>query len=359
MNADSLSFLKSIINAPSPSGFEQPVRQIIDQRMSAFCDEVRHDVMGNVIGVLNPEAETRVMLAGHCDEIGMMITNISDQGYLYFGGVGGMEPLVLLARPVTIHNARGDVQGVVGRLPIHLLGQQKDAVNRGPKMHEMWIDIGAKDKKDAGKAVAVGDYVTVDASFKQLRNNMVAGRGMDDRVGAFAVAEALRLLAKRKKSLKVAVYGVATTQEELGLRGARTSAYGIDPHAGIAVDVGFASDYPTMNKNIVGDTALGKGVIIAKGPNINPVLGELLVSTAKKKKISYQVEPAPRATGTDANAMQMTRAGVATALLSVPNRYMHTPVEVVSLKDLDGTAKLMAETLLSLKKSQDFTPPLK
>jgi tetrahedral aminopeptidase len=144
----------------------------------------------------------------------------------------------------------------------------------------------------------------------------------------------------------------------LGLRGSRTSAYGIDPHAGIAVDVGFASDYPSMNKSIVGDTSLGKGVIIAKGPNINPVLGEMLLATAKRKKIAYQIEPAPRATGTDANAMQMTRSGVATALLSVPNRYMHTPVEVVSLKDLDGTAKLIAETLLAMKKSQDFTPPL-
>jgi tetrahedral aminopeptidase len=358
MNADSLNFLKSIIEAPSPSGFEQPVRRIIDKRMSAYCDEVRHDVMGNVIGVLNPKAETRVMLAGHCDEIGMMITHINDKGFLSFGGVGGMEPLVLLARSVTIHNERGPVTGVVGRLPIHLLAQEKDAVNKGPKMHEMWIDIGAANKKDAEKVVAVGDYVTLDAAFHHLRNDMVAGRGMDDRVGAFAVAEAMRLLAAKKQDLKVAVYGVATTQEELGLRGSRTSAYGIDPHAGIAVDVGFASDYPSMNKSIVGDTSLGKGVIIAKGPNINPVLGEMLLATAKRKKIAYQIEPAPRATGTDANAMQMTRSGVATALLSVPNRYMHTPVEVVSLKDLDGTAKLIAETLLAMKKSQDFTPPL-
>jgi len=202
----------------------------------------------------------------------------------------------------------------------------------------------------------VGDCVTVDVGFRKLRNNLVVGRGFDDRVGAFAVAETMRLLAAEKKKLKVAVFGVATTQEELGLRGARTSAYGVDPHAGIAVDVGFASDYPTIDKNVVGDIALGKGPIIAKGPNINPILGRMLVDTAKKKKIPYQMEGAPGATGTDANAMQMTRAGVATALVSVPNRYMHSPVEVVSLRDLENTSKLMAGTVLAIKASQDFTP---
>ncbi|MFH1732149.1 MAG: M42 family metallopeptidase [Planctomycetota bacterium] len=356
MNKDSLRFLKDVLEAPSPSGFEQPVRKIIARRMKAFCDEVRHDVIGNVIGALNPGAETRVMLAGHCDEIGMMVTNITDDGYIYFNAIGGFETITVLGQRVLIHNERGPVAGVVGRTAIHLISKGGGKVNKCPKMHELWIDIGAKNKKDAEKAVAVGDCITVDAGFVRLRNDLVVGRACDDRVGAFVVAETMRLLAKRKKRLKVAVYGVATTQEEVGIRGARVSAHGIDPHAGIAIDMGFASDYPTANKNLTGDLAIGKGPIIAKGPNINPVLGKMLLDTARRKKIPYQIEGAPGATGTDANVIQMTRSGVAAALVSVPNRYMHTPVEVVGLKDIDNTSKLLAATLLAMKGAVDFTP---
>jgi endoglucanase len=312
--------------------------------------------MGNVIGVLNPDAETRVMLAGHCDEIGMMVTNIDSDGFVYFAAVGGIEPLLLIGQRVLIHAEKGDVPGVVGRKPIHLLAKEKEQLNKGPKLHELWIDIGADSRKDAEKAVAVGDAVTVDGRVLELRNGLLAARGCDDRVGSFAVAEAMRLLKRQKAKLKVAVYGVATTQEELGLRGARTSAFGIDPTAGVAVDVGFASDFPTMNKNLVGDISLGKGPIIARGPNINPVLGKMLVRAAKKSRIPYQMEGAPRATGTDANVIQMTRAGVATALISVPNRYMHSPVEVVSLKDLENAAKLLAGLVQTIRPGQDFTP---
>ncbi len=354
MKADSVDFLKSIVEVPSPSGFEQPVRELISNRMKVFCDEVRHDVMGNVIGVLNPGAKIRVMLAGHCDEIGMMVKNITKEGYVYFAAIGGIDPTLLAGQRVLIHNEKGDVPGVIGKKAIHLM--EKDELGKAPTIHDLWIDVGAKDKKAAEKLVAVGDCATVDAGFLRLDRDIVAARGFDDRCGAFAVAEAMRLLAADRKKLKVAVYGVATTQEEIGLRGARTSAFGIDPHAGIAVDVGFASDYPTADKNRVGDVSIGKGPIISKGANINPVLGQMLVDAAKRKKIPYQMEGAPRGTGTDANAMQMTRAGVATALVSVPNRYMHTPVEVVSLRDLENTSKLMAATVLAIKASQDFTP---
>ena len=354
MKADSVDFLKSIVEVPSPSGFEQPVRELISNRMEVFCDEVRHDVMGNVIGVLNPGAKTRVMLAGHCDEIGMMVKNITKEGYIYFAAIGGIDPTLLAGQRVLIHNERGNAPGVIGKKAIHLM--EKEELGKAPRIHDLWIDVGAKDKKAAERLVAVGDCATVDAGFLRLDRDIVAARGFDDRCGAFAVAEAMRLLAADRKKLKVAVYGVATTQEEIGLRGARTSAFGIDPHAGIAVDVGFASDYPTADKNRVGDVSIGKGPIISKGANINPVLGQMLVDAAKRKKIPYQMEGAPRGTGTDANAMQMTRAGVATALVSVPNRYMHTPVEVVSLTDLDNSAKLLAETCLRIDEKMDFIP---
>ena len=354
MNADSVKFLKSIVEVPSPSGFEHPVRKLIAKRMKTYCDEVRHDVLGNVIGVLNADAETRVMLAGHCDEIGLMVKNITKEGYIYFATIGGIDPTLLAGQRVLIHNERGDVPGVIGRKAIHLM--EKDEMAKAPKIHDLWIDVGAKDKKAAERLVAVGDCATVDAGFLRLDRDIVAARGFDDRCGAFAVAEAMRLLARDKKRLKVAVYGVATTQEELGLRGAKTSAFGIDPHAGIAVDVGFASDYPTADKNRIGDVSIGKGPIISKGANINPVLGKMLVAAAKRKRIPYQMEGAPRSTGTDANVMQMTRGGVATALVSVPNRYMHTPVEVISLGDLENTSKLIAAAVVGMKRSQDFTP---
>ncbi len=358
MNKDSLTLLQRILDAPSPSGFEQPVGRLIAQRLRTFCDDVRADVLGNVIGVINPDAETRVMLAGHCDEIGMMITNITNEGYIYFSAVGGFEPITVLGQRVLIHNERGPVCGVVGRPAIHLISKSGAKPNEGPKLHELWIDIGARNRKDAEKAVAIGDYVTVEANFRRLRNDLVVGRACDDRVGAFIVAEAMRLLARQKKKLRVAAYGVATTQEELGLRGAKVSAHGIDPHAGIAVDMGFATDYPTADKNLTGDIAIGKGPVIAKGPNINAVLGKMLVDAAKKHKIPYQIEGISRATGTDANVIQMTRAGVAAALVSVPNRYMHTPVEVVGLKDVENSAKLLAATVVGMKGKTDFRPKM-
>ncbi|MEI6972228.1 MAG: M20/M25/M40 family metallo-hydrolase, partial [bacterium] len=190
--------------------------------------------------------------------------------------------------------------------------------------------------------------------FIELKNDIVCAHGFDDRAGAFSVVETLRLLKGRK--LNVAVYGVATVQEELGLRGARTSAYGIDPHIGIAVDVGFATDFPTSDPKRVGECFLGKGPTLHRGPNINPRLGLALEKVARDKKIPFQVTAEPRATGTDANAMQINKSGVAAALVSIPNRYMHTPVEVISLKDLENTSRILAEYVCSLGAKVDYIP---
>src|ERR1035437_2474288 len=194
---------------------------------------------------------------------------------------------------------------------------------------------GAKNKPDALKSVAVGDSVVVTPDFIELKNELVSSRAFDDRVGAWVVTEVLGAL--RRKKLNVAVYAVSTVQEEVGLRGAITSAYHVNPDIGIAVDVGFTSDYPGGDPKKVGDIALGKGRILHRGANINPVLGRLLCDTARRKKIKFQMQAEPRATGTDANAMQLSRGGCAAALVSVPNRYMHSPVEMVSLRDLDAT----------------------
>ena len=352
MEKESLAFLKRLIAAPSPSGFEQPAQKVMRDEMSRHAGSVSTDVHGNVIALLNPKAPLRVMLAGHVDEIGLMVRNITDGGYLYCGPIGGVDPTVAVGQRVVVHGAKGPVPGVIGRKPIHLA--DPDDLNKAPKIHQLWIDIGAKDKKDALRAVGIGDCVTFDEGLTLLRNDLATARGFDDRMGSFVVAETLRKL--KGKKIAVAVYGVSTVQEEIGLRGARTSAYGIDPHAGIAIDVGHATDCPDVDKNRVGDFACGKGPIVARGANINPILYNMIVAASKQARIPVQIEGAPGGTGTDANAIQITRAGVAAGLVSVPCRYMHTPCEVISLKDLDQASSLLAALLARMPAKIDFTP---
>jgi endoglucanase len=352
MNKDSYAFLKNLMLQPSPSGFEVPAQKIIRQRMKLFAERVSTDVHGNVIGVLNEKAAMKVMLAGHVDEIGLMITHVDDKGFLYFAMIGGLDPATLVCQRVDILASKGTVRGVIGRKAVHLM----DAAERGRelKLDDLWIDIGAKDKKDAMKAVAVGDPIVIVPDFFELRNRLVSSRAFDDRVGAWVVTEVMGALAKKK--LSVGVYSVSTVQEEIGLRGAITSSYNIKPTAGIAVDVGFTSDYPAGMPKRTGDISLGKGPILHVGANINPVLGKMLCNTARKKGIKYQMQAEPRATGTDANAMQLARGGSAAALVSIPNRYMHSPVEVVSLGDLETTVSLIAETILAMSGKESFIP---
>lgn len=352
MNRESYLFLKTLMQQPSPSGFEVPAQKVIRQRMKSFADRVMTDVHGNVTGVLNEKAAMKIMLAGHVDEIGLMITHVDSNGYLYFAAIGGFDPAVLVSQRVCILASKGMVRGVVGRKPIHMM----DQAERGKeiKLDDLWIDIGAKDRKDALKAVGVGDPVVIVPDFIELRNGLVSSRAFDDRVGAWVVTEVLRALSGKK--IKVAVYAVSTVQEEVGLRGAITSSYTVKPDAGIAVDVGFASDFPAGEPKKTGEIALGKGPILHAGANINPVLGKMLCDTARKKGIKYQMQAEPRATGTDANAMQLARGGSAAALVSIPNRYMHTSVEVVALGDLEAAVALIAGTISAMSGRENFIP---
>jgi len=352
MDRTARDFLKKLVESPSPSGFEQPGQKLVRARLKKYVDEIRTDVHGNVIGVKNPGAPLRVMLAGHCDEIGLMVTHVDEHGYVYFAAIGGVDAGILPGQRVDIHNERRAVSGVIGKKAIHLMEQSERG--KPMKIKDCWIDIGASDRKDALKAVAIGDPITITRQFTPLRNDLAAARAFDDRVGAWAVVETMRKLSRAK--VRCSVYAVSTVQEELGLRGARTAAYGIDPHVGIAIDVGFASDWPGAEKKVIGEVALGKGPILHRGGNINPVLGRLMEKVARKKRIPFQMQAEPRATGTDANVIQINRAGAAASLVSVPNRYMHTPVEVVSLKDLDHVVALLAGTILELKPNMDFTP---
>ncbi|MFQ5495957.1 MAG: M42 family metallopeptidase [Phycisphaerae bacterium] len=352
MRKESYDFLKRIQETPSPSGFEQPVQRIVRKRMKLFADSIETDVHGNVIVALNPQGSPRVMLAGHCDQIGLMVNYIDDNGFVFFRAIGGIDASVLPGSRVVIHTGHGPVEGVIGRKPIHLMKQEE----RGAKteLREMWVDIGTKSKKETQRVVAVGDPVTFRLEMVHLAGDVVTSPAFDNKAGTFVVMEALRLC--KAKKLSCALLAVSTVQEEIGLRGARTSCFGVDPQVGIAVDVTHATDYPDIDKRVAGEVAIGGGPTISTGPNLNPPLTQMLVKTAKRKRIPIQMEAAPGGTGTDANAIQLTRAGVAAGLVSLPNRYMHTPVEIVSLSDLEAAAKLIAETVATMTRKARFVP---
>ncbi len=353
MNRDSLTFLKELLATSTPSGLESQGQTLWKRRTAPFADSVRVDVHGNVIAALNVSAPTRVMLAGHCDEIGLMVTYIDENGFVYFGAIGGVDAAVLPGMRVRFLGT-SKVPGVIGRKPIHLL--EKEERDKAVEIKHLWIDIGAKNRKEAQKHVRVGDAACVVADYQLLLNNRVVSKAWDDKAGAFVVSEAARLVSTERKRLKVALFSVSTVQEELGLRGATTAGFGIDPHAAIAVDVGFATDAPGIEKKTLGDVSLGAGPILHRGANTNARLEEMLVKSAKRRKIAVQWAAEPRIPGTDAAALQTSRSGVATALVSIPNRYMHTPVEMCTLTDLERAAELIAETVLSMPAKPDFRP---
>lgn len=247
---------------------------------------------------------------------------------------------------VKIKTKNGNILGVIGKKPIHLLEEEER--KRIDKINDLWIDIGAESEAEAKAMVDIGDVAVIDAGFGTLCSDRIVGRGLDDKAGVFVVAEVLKSISK--ENFDACLFGVATVQEEIGLRGAKTSAYGISPDIGIAIDVTFATDFPTMDKKKTGDIKIGSGPVIARGPNINSKIFDLLVSAAKEKNIPYQIEAIPRATGTDANVIQLTKSGVATGLVSIPLRYMHTPVEVISLKDLENTITLLKQFILNASK---------
>jgi endoglucanase len=353
MERSAKTFFQEILETPSPSGYEQPVQAIVRRYAAEFADEVRTDLHGNVIACCNADAPLRVMFAGHADQIGLIVSHVNDNGYIYTNPIGGWDPQQLIGQRMTIYTAGGPVPAVIARKPIHLLDE--DERKKVVKTKELWLDIGAKDKEEAAKAVAIGDPVTLELGYQEMQNNLANSPGMDDKTGLWVAIEALRRATERG-GLKVAVYAVATVQEEIGLRGAVTSAYGINPHVGIAIDVTHATDCPTIDKTQEGDIKLGGGPVIYRGPNMNPHVVDRLRAAAQSLEIPVQWGASGRGTGTDANAIQLARGGVAAGLISIPNRYMHSAVEMISLDDIDRSADLLAEFVLGIEKDADFTP---
>jgi tetrahedral aminopeptidase len=352
MESAAREFLIKLLETPSPSGYERPIQDVVRAYVSDFADRVTTDLHGNVIAAKNLDGRLRVMFAGHCDQIGMLVSHYHDNGFLHAQTIGGWDAQQLIGQRMTIWTANGPLPAVISRKPIHLLTdeERKQVV----KLEDLWLDIGAKNKDEAKELVRIGDPITLKLGFQEMRNSLANSPAMDNKCGLWVVIEALRRAARR--DLKVAVFAVSTVAEEIGLRGAQTSAFEVDPQVGIAVDVTHATDCPTIDKRQQGDISLGNGPVVVRGPNMNPVVVERLLSLAQKHEIPHQLAASGKAQPNDSNALQINRAGVATGLVSIPNRYMHSAVEMISLEDIDRAADLLAEFVVSLNGDEDFRP---
>ena len=345
-------FFTDLVEAPSPSGFEQPAQEVYRKFIGKYADDVSTDVHGNVIAFKKGKSDLRLMIVGHADEIGLMVSYIDDNGFIHFSPIGGVDIALLPGTRVNIYHEGKLVRGVIGRKAIHLLKPEER--KEAPKLENLWIDIGALDRKDAEKRVGVGDPITFSPGLEYLQGDIITSKANDNKAGVYIVAAVMKELAK--EDIECNLYSVAAVQEEVGLRGATTSAYGINPDVGIAIDVTHSTDFPGINKNTLGDIRLGKGPVLSVGCNINPMVFSLLKKAGDAVKVKYQIEAAPRATGTDANAIQVTRAGVAAGLISIPNRYMHTQNEVIHLGDLAAAAKMLAEFARMINAETNFIP---
>ena len=352
MREQSLDFLRTLVNTPSPVGHETRGQRVWLDYVKTFADETFSDAYGNCVAVLNKGGSPRLMLAGHADEIAMAVNYIDDNGFIYVRKMGGVDAAITKAQRVVIHTRSGPVKGVVGNVAPHLMKEEKDP--KPPKIHDLFLDIGVASRKDAEMLVRVGDPITLVDEFELLRNGLAVARAFDNRIGTFAVAEALRLLKESKTKLPAEICAVSNVQEEVGLLGARQIAYSLKPDLALVVDVTHATDYPTVSKTQHGDVKVGKGPAITHGGCNHPEVVARLEAVAKAKKIPLQREAMSATSGTDTDVIFWTRGGIASALISLPNRYMHSPVEVVSLKDLEKIPELLAAFALSLKKGEQF-----
>ncbi len=353
MDSAAREFLWCLLHTPSPSGYEQPVQKLVRDYLARCADTVTTDSHGNVVGSKGGPGKTRMLLAGHCDQIGLIVQYIDSDGFISVQPIGGWDPIQLIGARVTIWTASGPVAGVMSRKPIHLLTDEER--KQVPKMKDLWIDIGATDKADCESLVRVGDSITLELKAQELRNGRACSVAMDDKIGLWVVLEAFRR-AVAAGPLPCSLFVASTVQEEIGLRGAKTSAHGVDPTVAIAVDVTHATDCPTIDKKSEGDVALGRGPTVARGPNMNPHVVDRLLAAAEAGTIPVQLLASGRATPTDANALQMTRAGVATGLVGIPNRYMHSAVETIALADADHAADLLAAFCRGLEGDIDWAP---
>ncbi len=355
MKNKQVKFLKRLLETPSATGTEAAVAALVRERLAGSADEIRTDVMGSVHARLAGRASgPSLMLAAHMDEIGLMVTYVSDEGFLSVAPVGGVDAAILPGLRVDVH-ASGSyepLRGIVGRKPIHLIAP--DERKSVTPIDKLVIDLGLPGKQ-VKKLVRVGDVVTFGVGFERFGKGMAVSRAFDDKAGVWVAVRVLEALAKAGGAPGDFVVA-ATVQEEIGTRGAITSAYGVDPDVAVAFDVTHATDYPGIEKSKHGDIVCGGGPVIARGPNINPAVFERLVAAAEAEGLAYQIEAEPSVTGTDARSIQVARSGIPTGLVSVPLRYMHTPTEALCLDDMEATVRLLVRFAQDLNEGACFVP---
>jgi putative aminopeptidase FrvX len=351
--------LLDLLAARGPSGYETEPARVWTAAASSFA-EASTDIVGTALARVAPgragasraaRSPRRLLVMGHIDEIGLIVTHIDDDGYLWFRAVGGWDAQVLVAQRVLLDTRAGPLAGVIGKKPIHLL--REDERSKVCDIREMHIDIGARDGKQARELVSIGDVAVIDAEPDELPNGRLIARALDNRLGSFVALEAARLVAAAGGA-RWEVIAAAAAQEETTFGGSRTSAFSLEPHAAIVVDVTHATDAPGIEVKEVGKHPLGSGPVISRGSNLDDRLFELLRDTAEDEGIAFTVDASARATGTDADAVHISRGGVPTALVSIPLRYMHSPVELVQLDDVQAAAQLIAAAALRLTAEQSF-----
>jgi putative aminopeptidase FrvX len=345
MRPESLAFLKSLLDTPGPSAFEAAPSRLWRKEAERFADEVRGDVSGNSYATLNPAGRPRIMLAGHIDEIGVMVTHIDDDGYVSFDTIGGWDHQVFVGQRVRLLGREGPVDGVVGKKAIHIM--EKDDREKASKVEDLWIDVGAASRDEAQRRLRIGDPGVLAAGVIEFPNGRLVSRSIDNRIGAYVVLEAVRLLSSVGARPAAAVLAGAR---------ARSSVAALEPDVAVVVDVTHATDYPGIDKRKYGDYRLGGGPVLARGASVSEPVFELLAAAAEAEGIPYTIEAASRDTHTDAEAIFNAHRGVATALVSVPNRYMHSPNEMIALDDIDRTARLLAAFVRRLAGDTDFVP---
>lgn len=351
MEQDAKDYLKTLVETHGSAGFEEQVQAVFRDRVKDVADTVETDVMGSVIACIKGGGGPKVLLDGHSDEIGFLVRYIDDKGYLYLAKSGGWDEEVMVSQRVYVHTEKGRLPGVLGKKAIHLM--DADERKKKSQIHKLWVDIGAKNGEEAKELVEIGDFVTMNAYFEEMVGDRAAAKSFDNRAGIFCVSETLRAV---KKDIQATLYGVSAVQEEIGLRGAKTAAYAIDPDVAIALDVTHAFDIPDVDKRKGADICLGGGPVIVRGPNINRKVFRRLVEVAKANEIPYQVAAAGGGTGTDANVIQLSRSGVATGLIGLPLRYMHNPCEMLELADLDNSVRLLTAFVESVTADDDWRP---
>jgi putative aminopeptidase FrvX len=342
--------LHNLLSAAAPSGHEAPAARAWRAGCEPFADEVGSDHVGSSFARVRGDAGGP-MIVGHIDEIGLHITHIEDKGLLRFGQVGGWDPVQLVGQRVAIATRQGTVRGVIGRKPLHLLDD--DARKRAPELKALHVDIGARSEEEARERVRIGDVAVIDVEPLELADGLIVSRALDNRVGCYVAAEAARLVAEHGRA-PGDVLALAVAQEETTFAGSRTSAFAHKPDLAIAIDVTHASDQPGVELGQSTKHELGSGPVISRGTTLHPLISELLIEVAEAEQIPFTLASEGRATGTDADAVHVVRAGIPTGLVAVPLRYMHSPVELVALSDVEATARLLAAFARRLRPGISF-----